>query len=336
MFILPGRVTLEVEKLLRSFLWTGTDTNLNGAKVNWDTVCLPKQEGGLGIKDLQTWNEAAVAKNLWRCFVDVNSLWIKWVHAYRLRGNSIWNVNIPASCSWSWRKMLQIREYVRPHISVEIGNRVSNSLEPDKVTWDLTLDKKFSIHSLWNFIRHKSGEVEWSHFVWFPKAIKKHAFCLWLAIRGALTTQDRIRGWGVSASNRCYLCGSDEETRDHLFFACELSSSIWTDILRLCLITGGVRTWNDTMIWATNSLKHSSFANWVRRLALAASVYVLWRERNERYHNNKCKDKRALVVFIRDQVRFRVASFKTIDDTPVNRHLCENWGFELSHLRMRR
>lgn len=397
-FILPRRVILEVEKQLRAFLWTGTDTNLSGAKVNWDTVCLPKQEGGLGIKDLQIWNEAAVAKNLWRCFVDTKSLWIKWVHAYRLRGDGIWNINTPASCSWSWRKLLHIREQVRPHIIhkvgngtntllwhdnwhpfgpllprygerivqeansglrdrvaiyvqngawrwplprspdlaeiFETGNSVSTSLEPDKVIWDLTCDKKFSIRSLWNFNRHKVEEVQWSHFVWFSKAIKKHAFCLWLAIRGALTTQDRIKGWGMSGANRCYLCGSDEETRDHLFFACDLSSSIWRDILRMCLITDGVRTWDDTVIWAANSLKGRSFAICVRRLALAASVYTLWRERNERYHNNNCKDKRALTIFIRDQVRLRVASFKTIEDTPVNRQLCENWGFELRHISM--
>ena len=36
-----------------------------GAKVAWENVCLPKREGGLGIKDVDSWNKAATLKHLW-------------------------------------------------------------------------------------------------------------------------------------------------------------------------------------------------------------------------------------------------------------------------------
>jgi hypothetical protein len=36
---------------MKSFLWSGSDMRTTGAKVAWDQVCLPKNEGGgLGIK----------------------------------------------------------------------------------------------------------------------------------------------------------------------------------------------------------------------------------------------------------------------------------------------
>ncbi|GKV27960.1 hypothetical protein SLEP1_g37070 [Rubroshorea leprosula] len=49
-FILPKRVIKEVEKLCSSFLWNGSANNAKEAKVNWPSVCYPKQEGGLGSK----------------------------------------------------------------------------------------------------------------------------------------------------------------------------------------------------------------------------------------------------------------------------------------------
>ncbi|GKE53406.1 hypothetical protein Tco_1488562 [Tanacetum coccineum] len=35
------------------------------AKVAWKNMCRPKNEGGLGIKDLGQWNEVLMAKHLW-------------------------------------------------------------------------------------------------------------------------------------------------------------------------------------------------------------------------------------------------------------------------------
>ncbi|KAL2230712.1 UNVERIFIED_CONTAM: hypothetical protein Sindi_1665600 [Sesamum indicum] len=48
-FILPKKVTNEIEKRLRTFLWKGT-TNSGYAKVAWKGLCRPKDEGGLGIQ----------------------------------------------------------------------------------------------------------------------------------------------------------------------------------------------------------------------------------------------------------------------------------------------
>lgn len=50
-FILPKGVIKQVDQVLRAFLWKGSDLNHGGAKVAWDKVCLPKQEGGLGIQN---------------------------------------------------------------------------------------------------------------------------------------------------------------------------------------------------------------------------------------------------------------------------------------------
>ncbi|KAL0295155.1 UNVERIFIED_CONTAM: Retrovirus-related Pol polyprotein from type-2 retrotransposable element R2DM [Sesamum radiatum] len=50
-FILPKHIIKEIEKRLRNFLWKGNlDTGY--AKVSWQQVCRPVNEGGLGIRDI--------------------------------------------------------------------------------------------------------------------------------------------------------------------------------------------------------------------------------------------------------------------------------------------
>jgi hypothetical protein len=56
LFILHKAVIEEITSLLKSFLWNGSDLSYSNAKIALDTICLPKKEGGLGVKNLEVWN----------------------------------------------------------------------------------------------------------------------------------------------------------------------------------------------------------------------------------------------------------------------------------------
>ncbi|XP_038891664.1 uncharacterized protein LOC120081057 [Benincasa hispida] len=62
-FVFPACVTYEVDRLLRSYLWNGSVVSRGGARVVWDEVCLPLG-GGLGVKHVASWNQAAIMKLL--------------------------------------------------------------------------------------------------------------------------------------------------------------------------------------------------------------------------------------------------------------------------------
>ena len=99
LFILPKKVIRKVESTLRSFLWKGSELVSTGAKVSWSRVCLPIEEGGLGIKHLEHWNRAAIIKHLWFLSSGQISSWSSWVHSYLLKGKSFWEVICPGDCS---------------------------------------------------------------------------------------------------------------------------------------------------------------------------------------------------------------------------------------------
>ena len=46
----------------RDFLWDSNNSGNGFHWVNWDEVCRPKQEGGLGIRPLRVMNEACKTK----------------------------------------------------------------------------------------------------------------------------------------------------------------------------------------------------------------------------------------------------------------------------------
>lgn len=84
-FLLRKKIIRAVERLCNSFLWSGVLDSTHGAKVKWSSVCLPKTEEGLDLKDLYIWNIANIARQVWLIFSEAGSLWIAWVHAILLK-----------------------------------------------------------------------------------------------------------------------------------------------------------------------------------------------------------------------------------------------------------
>jgi hypothetical protein len=120
-FILPKKIIRLLEQKFNRFLWCGGDSNAK-AKVAWEKVCVPKREGGLGLKRLEIWNQAAMLNHIWNLFVQAGSLWVAWVEANWLKGKSFWQVSIPHSCSWSWKKLLKLRELAKNFIQFKVGD----------------------------------------------------------------------------------------------------------------------------------------------------------------------------------------------------------------------
>ncbi|GJX31732.1 putative RNA-directed DNA polymerase, eukaryota, reverse transcriptase zinc-binding domain protein [Tanacetum coccineum] len=121
-FILPSSLILELEQLMRGFLWCQGEMKRGKAKVAWEVVCLPKKEGGLGIRRLDIFNKALVSSHIWSLLSGKESLWVKWIHVYKLNGRSFWDIPIRGNMSWGWRKILHVRQLVRPLFRSHIGN----------------------------------------------------------------------------------------------------------------------------------------------------------------------------------------------------------------------
>jgi len=75
LFKMPSIVRKEIVKIQRDFLWGWGHEGRKIAWVKWETICKPKEEGGLGIKDLKRFNYALLGKWKWRLGKEERGLW---------------------------------------------------------------------------------------------------------------------------------------------------------------------------------------------------------------------------------------------------------------------
>jgi hypothetical protein len=61
-------------------------------------------------------------RHVWSLFARFGSIWVAWVRENLLKGRSFWRVSIPQNCSWSWRKILKLRDIAKNLVKFEVGN----------------------------------------------------------------------------------------------------------------------------------------------------------------------------------------------------------------------
>lgn len=73
---LPEWVINEIDKIRRQFLWKGASEQGKGYHlVDWQTVCKPKDIGGLGILDMRIFNQSLLLKWIWWWHKNEQKIW---------------------------------------------------------------------------------------------------------------------------------------------------------------------------------------------------------------------------------------------------------------------
>nr|GEU57430.1 hypothetical protein [Tanacetum cinerariifolium] len=165
-FILLTGVMLDLEQLMRGFLWIQGESKKGRAKVAWDVVCLSKFEGGLGIRRLEIFYRALISSHIWSLLSFKESLWVKWIHSYKLNGRSFWDIpcfnlsfkvnELIVNNSWSWPIVWLVKYHSLNSIVV---SPLSTSC--DRMVWvDLSNNEVgFSVSNVWECIRLRSDSI---------------------------------------------------------------------------------------------------------------------------------------------------------------------------------
>ena len=76
-FKAPADIISSIESLFNCFFWGGYEEVRTISWINWNTICLKKEEGGLEVRRIREFNLALLGKWCWRMRVENRSLWYR-------------------------------------------------------------------------------------------------------------------------------------------------------------------------------------------------------------------------------------------------------------------
>ena len=129
-FKLPVGLCRDIEMLIRKFWWRQRGERRKIHWQNWETLCKPKKEGGLGFKELVKFNDAMLAKQVWRLIHDKSSLFYRvFKLKYFPNGNIFYAKQ--SSGSFVWKSILRVRKVISMGAKWRIEDGLSISVFSD-------------------------------------------------------------------------------------------------------------------------------------------------------------------------------------------------------------
>lgn len=112
-----------MDKMIRDFFWGFKDSYSHNMYLkSWNSICLPKELGGLGIRSMIDINAALLSKMAWKLCVIDDKPWAQLIHARYLRGRNMLEVNrFNTASSWLWSSLRKCMPILHEGACIQIG-----------------------------------------------------------------------------------------------------------------------------------------------------------------------------------------------------------------------
>uniref|UniRef100_A0A2N9EX83 Reverse transcriptase domain-containing protein n=1 Tax=Fagus sylvatica TaxID=28930 RepID=A0A2N9EX83_FAGSY len=131
-FKLPKKLCADLERMVRDFWWGHSGEARKVHWVNWGALCKPKQVGGMGFRELSKFNDALLAKQVWRLIHNKSSLLYRVLQAKYFPRSSIMDIRCSTKASFAWRSILKTRSVIQKGARWRIGRGDSVCIWRDK------------------------------------------------------------------------------------------------------------------------------------------------------------------------------------------------------------
>ena len=155
-FEVPKGVLKNLDHFRSRFFWQRSFDKHKYRLAKWDILCRPKDQGGLGILNLQLQNKCLLAKWLVN-LLNTNSLWQDLLTNKYLRSKSLSQVKAKPYDSHFWRGLMKIKDEVLAKGSFEIKDGSKARFWED--TWVGEVPFKVKYPSLFNVVRDPHAMV---------------------------------------------------------------------------------------------------------------------------------------------------------------------------------
>lgn len=162
--------------------------------------------------------------------------------------------------------------------------------------WSVNLERAGQWFTHSQFMLQDANQLTfgpWMRILKIKASIKVVCF-MWLVKEEAWLTKDNLQRRGIQLVNRCYMCGIEAESVNHLFLHCSISTQIWQMCLKFWDQSGLWKKscWTSFMLEASNRKGLSKNLKKTWDTIPACIRYGLFGKRNRRCN----EDKRALLL----------------------------------------
>jgi hypothetical protein len=159
------------------FWWAQQEDENKVHWMSWDKLSLSKKVGGLGYKDLHSFNIAMLAKQGWRLLTDPNSLCARVLKAKYFPSTNVLHAEPKEGMSYTWRSILKGIELLKEGVIKRVGD--GNSIDVWNDPWIMREASPFAITRRGNIlIDHVSELLDPVSGSWDEELVSE---CLWPA-----------------------------------------------------------------------------------------------------------------------------------------------------------
>jgi len=155
-FEIPKGVLKNLDKFRSRFFWQGSSDKHKYRLVKWDILCRPKDQGGLGIVNLQLQNKCLLAKWLVN-LLNTDGMWQKLLTNKYLHSKSLTQVKARSYDSHFWRGLMKIKDEVFGLGSFVVKDGSKTRFWED--TWIGDRPFKVKYPSIYNIVRDPHATV---------------------------------------------------------------------------------------------------------------------------------------------------------------------------------
>ena len=151
-FKLPRGLCEHLNTLVRKFWWGSKNGHRKPHWVSWKAMTQPKSMGGLGFKDLELFNLAKLARQVWCMLQDPNSLSAHILKSVYFQNTTILDANLGSHPSQIWRALVEGRDTLKLGLIKRIGNGESTNYLERQLAPSSGDDE-----AIWLHCRHTAG-----------------------------------------------------------------------------------------------------------------------------------------------------------------------------------